>query len=55
MDITAKLVTAVMGKGWDDKCEVVGQGSFALPTGCRLSTVTHVCEVLWQTTATLMS
>ena len=55
MDISAKPITAAMGKGRDDKCEVVGQDSFASPTGCCLSTVTHVCKVLWQATATLTS
>ena len=34
---------------------VLFQDSFASPTGCRLSTVARVCEVLWQATATLMS
>ena len=55
MDITTKMIAAVMGKGQNDKCEVVGQGSFALPTGCHLSTVACMCEVLWQATATLTS
>ena len=53
MDISAKPIAAAMGKGRDDKCEVVGQDSFASPTGCRLSTVARVCAVLWQVTATL--
>ena len=55
MDISAKPISSAMGKGRDDKCEVVGQDSFASPTGCRLSTVTRVWEVLWQATATLIS
>ena len=32
-----------MGKSRDDKCEVVGEDSFASQTGCRLSTVARVC------------
>ena len=55
MDILAKPIAAAMEKGRDDKCEVVGQDSLASPTGCRLSTVVRVCEVLWQATATLTS
>ena len=55
MDISAKPIAAAMGKSRDDKCEVVGQESFASPTGCRLSTVARVCEVLWQATAKLTS
>ena len=55
MDISAKLIAAAMGKARDDKCEVVGQDQFASPTGCCLSTVAHVCKVLWQATATLTS
>ena len=46
MDITTETIAAVMGKGQDDKCEVVGQDSFASPTGCRLSTVARVREVV---------
>ena len=53
--ITNELITVAMGKGRDDNCEVVGQDSFATPTGCHLSTVAHVCEVLWQATATWTS
>ena len=53
MDIQAKPIAAAMGKGWDGQCEVVGQDSFASPTGCRWSTVAGVCEVVWQATATL--
>ena len=34
---------------------VVGQDSFAPTTGCHMSTVARVCEVLWQATATLTS
>ena len=52
MDITTEPIAAVKGKGRDDKCEVVGQHSFTSPTGCRLSAVARVCEVLWQATAT---
>ena len=52
MDITTETIAAVMGKGQDDKCEVVGQDSFESPTGCYFNTVTCVWEVLWQTTAT---
>ena len=55
MDISAKSIAAAMGKGPDDKCEMVGQESFASPTGCCLSTVARVCEGLWQATATLTS
>ena len=55
MDITIKLIAMAMGKGQDDKCEVVGQDSFASPTSCSLSVVFRVCEVLWQATAILMS
>ena len=40
MDITTESI--VMGKNWDDKCEVVGQDSFASLIGCRVSTVTSV-------------
>ena len=39
MDITTEPIAAAMGKGRDDKCEVVGQDSFPSPTGCRLSAV----------------
>ena len=53
MDIITEPIAAAMGKGHDDKREVVGQDSFASPTGCRLSTVARVYEVLWQATATL--
>ena len=53
MNISAEPIGAAMGKGRDDKCEVVGQDSFPSPTGRHLSTVTSVCEVLWQATATL--
>ena len=28
MDITTELIAAAMGKGLDDKCEVVGQDLF---------------------------
>ena len=34
----------VMRQGWEDKHEVVGQGSFASPNACRSSTVTSVRE-----------
>ena len=37
MDISADPIAVVMGKGRDDKCGVVGQDSFASPTGCRWS------------------
>ena len=40
--ITTKMITAVMGKGRDGKCEVVGQDSFASPTSCHFSTVVRV-------------
>ena len=53
MDITTEPIASAMGKGRDDKCEVVGQDSFASQTVCRLSTVAGVCEVPWQATATL--
>ena len=52
-DITTETIAVAMGKGRDDKCEVVGQDSFASPAGCRLSTVTGVCEVVWQAAAIL--
>ena len=55
MDVSADPIAAAMGKGRDGKCEVVGPDSFASPTGCRLSTVARVCEVLRQATATLTS
>ena len=47
MDISAKLIAEAMGKGRDDKCEVMGLDSLASPTGCCLNTVACVCEV-WQ-------
>ena len=50
MNITIELIAVAMGKGRDDKSEVVGQDSFASPAGCRLSTVARECEVLWQAT-----
>ena len=55
MDISAKPIAAAIGKGRGNKFEVVGQDSFAFPTGCRLSTVARVCKVLWQAAATLTS
>ena len=55
MDISTEPITVVMRKDWDDKCEVVGQDSFASSTGCCIKTVACVCEVLWQATATLTS
>ena len=55
MDISAELIAAAMGKARNGQCEVVGQDLFASPTGCRLSTVARVCEVVWQATATLTS
>ena len=55
MDITTELIAAMMGKGRDDTREVVGQDLFASLTGCRLSTVVCVCEVLWQATTMLTS
>ena len=55
MDISDQPNAAAMGKDPDDKCEVVGQDSFASPTGCCLSTVGRVCEALWQAAATLTS
>ena len=48
MSITTKPIVAAMGKGRDDKCEVVGQDSFASPTGCRLSTVPRSGELRTQ-------
>ena len=48
MDISAKPIAAAMRKGRDDKCEVVGQDSFASPTGCRLSTVPRSGELRTQ-------
>ena len=55
MDITTNIIAAVMGKGLDEKCEVVGQDSSASLTGRCLNAVGCVCEVLWQATATLTS
>ena len=46
MDISTEPITAVMRKDWDDKCEVVGQDSFAFSTRCCIKTVACVCEVL---------
>ena len=45
-----EMITAAMGKGRDDECQVVGKDSFALPTGCHLSTVASVSKVLWHAT-----
>ena len=42
MDISDQPNAAAMGKDPDDKCEVVGQDSFASPTGCRLA-LSFVC------------
>ena len=55
MNVAAEPTTAGIGKGQDDQCQAVGQQSFASPTGCRLSTVAYVFEVLRQATATLTS
>ena len=55
MGISAKPIAAAMRKGLSDKCEVVDQDSFASPTGCRLSIVARVCEVVWQASAALKS
>ena len=30
MDFTVEPIALVMGKGWNEKCEVVGQDSFAV-------------------------
>jgi len=38
------MIATVMRQCWAGKREVVGQGSFALPTACHLSTVSSVCE-----------
>ena len=46
MDISAELIAAAMGKARNGQCEVVGRDLFASPTGCRLSTVARVCEVV---------
>ena len=46
MNISAKLIAAAMGKGRDDKCEVVGQDSFCIADGCRLSAITHVGSIV---------
>ena len=43
MDVSAEPIAAGMGKGRDEKCEVVGQDLFVSPTGRRLSTVARVC------------
>ena len=48
MGISAKPIAAAMRKGLGDKCEVVGQDSFASPTGCRLSTVPRSGELRTQ-------
>ena len=37
----------VIGKGLDDKCEVVRQGLVTSPKDCRLSAVVCVCKILW--------
>ena len=42
--ITISTIARVMRQGLEDKCEVVGQGSFPSPNTCCLSTVTHVCN-----------
>ena len=55
MDITTKPIIAAVGKGQDDKDEVVGQASFASSTGSLSSAVARVCEVLRQATATMTS
>ena len=55
MDFTTETIAEAMGKGRSYKSDVVGQDSFASPTGCRFRNVASVCEVLWQATATLTS
>ena len=55
MGISAKPIAAAMGKGRYEKCEFVGQHSFASLTSCRLNIVARMCEFLWQATATLTS
>ena len=42
MDITTELIAAAMGKGRGNKCEVVGQDSFASLTSC-CQALSHVC------------
>ena len=42
--ITISTTTRMMRQGLEDKCEVVGQGSFASPNTCCLSTVIRVCN-----------
>ena len=40
-------IAAAMGQGWDNKCEVVGQGSHASLTGFCFSAVACVHKILW--------
>ena len=39
MYITIRKIAVVMRQGWEDECQVVGHGSFALPNACCLSTI----------------
>ena len=39
MHNTKGAIATVMGQGLENKCEVVGQGSFTSPNACHLSTV----------------
>ena len=48
MYILISMIATVMRQGWEDKCEVAGQGSFALKYAGWLSTIAHVCNgALW--------
>lgn len=44
MCITIVVIATVMSKGWEDKCEVVGQGSFASWNSCQLNTSCRWCS-----------
>ena len=39
-----EIIVKAMTEGLEEKCEVVGQGSFALPKTCCLSAVTCMCQ-----------
>ena len=49
INITTEVTAVVMGKGWDHKCAVVGQNSFASPTGGR--SLEHCRSCVWSTVA----
>ena len=50
-----KTIAVVMGRGQDGKWDVVAENSFASRSGCHMSAVDCVCEVLWQATVRLTS